>query len=409
MVEHQMAFNTIKALGVSCECLTTIDHTNLGDNKVFVTCNASDWRTRATLSFGPSWELACPVAFDSMQLKGAEKNYPIHEKELLAIIRTLKKWRLDLLGIPIVVYSDHCTLQNFDTQRDLSCRQLCWQEFMSQYDMTIIYIPGEDNTVADTLSRVLDGTFLGESINTPFHTNKPGINATLSITTDPSVLCTIQEGYNTDDFCKKVIATADPMKGISQANGLWYIGDRLLIPRAGSIWEDLFRLAHDSSGHFGTDKSYATLRDAYYWPNMHRNLEKAYIPSCTDCLRNKSSMRRPTGPLHPLPIPDNRGDSVAIDFIGPLPLDEGFDCILSMTDRLGSDIRIIPTQLTITAEDLALLFFNNWYCENGLPQDIISNHDKLFVSKFWRALHNLTGVKLKPSSAYHPETNGSSE
>jgi hypothetical protein len=53
---------------------------------------------------------------------------------------------------------------------------------------------------------------------------------------------------------------------------------------------------------------------------------------------NKSSTRKPTGPLHPLSIPDDRGDSVAIDFIGPLPLDKNFNCILSMTDCLGSDI-----------------------------------------------------------------------
>ena len=113
---HQCAFESIKALVVSRECLTTIDHANLGDNKVFVTCDASDWRTGAALSVGTSWELARPVAFDSMQLKGAEKNYPVHEKELLAIIRALKKWRSDLLGIPIYVYTDHRTLQNFDTQ-----------------------------------------------------------------------------------------------------------------------------------------------------------------------------------------------------------------------------------------------------------------------------------------------------
>ena len=55
-----------------------------------------------------------------MQLKPAEKNYLIHEKELLAIIHALKKWRSDLLGIPIYVYTDHRTLENFDTQRDLS-------------------------------------------------------------------------------------------------------------------------------------------------------------------------------------------------------------------------------------------------------------------------------------------------
>ena len=87
--------------------------------------------------------------------------------------------------------------------------------------------------------------------------------------------------------------------------------------------------------------------------------ETAYIPSCTECLRNKSSTHKPTGPLHPLPIPDTRGDSVAMDFIGPLPLDENFDCILSMTDQLGSDIRIIPTRLDITAENLAVIFYES--------------------------------------------------
>jgi hypothetical protein len=253
-----------------------------------------------------------------------------------------------------------------------------------------VYIPGEDNTVADALSRVLDGTFPGETPNTVEH----AINATLTISTDNSVIQQIRDGYESDDFCKKIMDPLFSMKGFTSANGLWYIGDRLLIPRVGNIREQLFQLAHDTSGHFGADKSYASLRDAYYWPNMRRDLEKAYIP---DCLRNKSSTRKPTGPLHPLPIPDERGDSVAIDFIGPLPMDEGHDCILTMTDRLGSDIRIIPTNTTITAEDLALIFFEHWYCENGLPRDIISDRDKLFLSKFWRALHDLTGVKLKLS------------
>ena len=183
--EHNTAFEAIKALVISRECLTTIDHENLGDNKVFVTCNASDWRTGSVLSVGTSWETARPVAFDLMQLKGAEKNYPMHEKELLAVVCALKKWRSDLLGIPIYIYTDHRTLQNFDTQRDLSHRQLRWQELMSQYDMEIVYIPGEDNTVADALSHVPDGAFPGESLeNDP----RPSINVILSITTDPSIL-----------------------------------------------------------------------------------------------------------------------------------------------------------------------------------------------------------------------------
>ena len=49
-------------------------------------------------------------------------------------------------------------------------------------------------------------------------------------------------------------------------------------------------------------------------------------------------MQKPAGPLNPLPIPDEHGDSVTMDFIGPLLLDEGFDCILSITDQLHSDV-----------------------------------------------------------------------
>jgi hypothetical protein len=135
----------------------------------------------------------------------------------------------------------------------------------------------------------------------------------------------------------------------------------------------------------------------------------AYIPSCADCQRNKSTTTNPIGPLHPLPIPDSRCDSVAIDFIGPLPLDGGFDTIITFTDRLGSDIQIVPTVSTLTAEQLAEVFFDKWYCENGLPLDIVSDRDKLFMSRFWKTLHRLTGVKLKMSTSYHPETDGSSE
>jgi hypothetical protein len=98
-----------------------------------------------------------------------------------------------------------------------------------------------------------------------------------------------------------------------------------------------------------------------------------------------------------------------MDFIGPLPINEGYDCILTITDCLGADIRIVPTKTTITAKDLAIIFFNTWYCENGLPNDIVCDHDKIFVSRFWKVLMKLTGVKLKMWSTYHPETDGSSK
>jgi hypothetical protein len=132
-------------------------------------------------------------------------------------------------------------------------------------------------------------------------------------------------------------------------------------------------------GHFGAEKAYANLRESYYWPNMRKDLEDAYVPGCIECQCNKSRTTKPQGLLHPLPVPDERGSLVAMNFVGPLPEDEGFNCILTMTDRLGSDIRIVPTRTDITAKLLASLFCKHWYCENGLPTDIVSDRDKLFM------------------------------
>jgi hypothetical protein len=142
---------------------------------------------------------------------------------------------------------------------------------------------------------------------------------------------------------------------------------------------------------------------------MWKDLAKAYIPACMDCMCDKGQTSKLSSPLHPLPIPEGCRDSIAINFIRSFPQDNCFNCIVTITDHLGSDIWIAPTHIAILAECFATQFFDLWYCENELLLSIVSNHNKIFVSKFWKALMTLTGVKLKMSSAYHPETDGSNE
>ena len=199
------------------------------------------------------------------------------------------------------------------------------------------------------------------------------------------------------------------MELVRLANSFWFIENRLIVPNIKNICESLFRLAHDAMGHFRSDKCIDSLQKSFYWPNMHCNLENAYIPSCADCQRNKSSTTRPVGPLHPLPIPDACCNSVAIDFIGPLPINNGYNKIITFTNHLGSDIQSVPSISSLTAEQLAEIFFDKWYCKNSLPRNIFSDHDKLFMSQFWKRLHELTSVKLKMSTSYHLQTDGSSE
>jgi len=237
--------------------------------------------------------------------------------------------------------------------------------------------------------------------------NVVGVVSTTSL--DRSLVLNILTGYMEDPFCCKLFESFDSIPQLHEKDGLLYLTDRLVIPCIRSLQEKFFHTAHDAAGHFGADKTYAALRKLFYWPNMCCDLMEVYIPACAACMRNKSTMTTPAGPLHPLPIPDGRGDSIAVDFVGPLPEDQGYNMLVTITDHLGADIRLIPCCNMITAPRFAALFFDHWYCENSLPCEVISDCDKLFLSRFWKTLHTLMGVKLKMSSAYHPQTDGASE
>jgi hypothetical protein len=104
-----------KKLVTSTDCLTTIDPSLMPQYRIFVTTDSSDRGSGTILSFGPSYALTWPVAYDSRSFKRAELNYPVHKEELLAIIRALSKWCTDLLGHHFKIWTDHKTLEHFET------------------------------------------------------------------------------------------------------------------------------------------------------------------------------------------------------------------------------------------------------------------------------------------------------
>lgn len=260
--QHQHAFDEIKRLAISTECLTTIDASTMPNNKIFVTTDASDYGCGAVLSFGPSRELARPVAYESRSFKEAELNYLVHEKELLAIVHALWKWRTDLLGFQFEVWTDHRTLEHFGKQRDLSRRQARWMEFLSQYDATIHYLPSKKNTAADALSRLPEKTthIVGAILNDKSIISRFDLEDT--------ILEQIRNGYSTDPYTKTLEAAAPSMPNIHFTNGYWFVDNRLFVPKVTHVREALFRIAHDNLGHFGAPKSFHTLHDSFYWPNM---------------------------------------------------------------------------------------------------------------------------------------------
>ncbi len=156
-------------------------------------------------------------------------------------------------------------------------------EFLSQYDATICYIPGERNNMADALSHLPDQTIPTVASTISNHSSHSHFHL------EDSFLDKIKEGYNSDPFTNKLRTASKGMDNICSKNGYWFINNQLFIPNVPHIQEGLFRLAHDSMGHFGSTKSYTSLKDSYYWPNMQCDLKNGYIPACLGCQRNKSA------------------------------------------------------------------------------------------------------------------------
>jgi RNase H-like domain found in reverse transcriptase len=121
-----------------------------------VTTDASDYGIGGVLE--QEWpDGAHPVAYVSRKLSDPERNYPTHDRELLAIIHVVMELRCYLHGSTFTIQTDHHPLRYLDTQPHLSKRQVRWVDALAEYDYAIRYIRGKWNILADTLSRRPDG------------------------------------------------------------------------------------------------------------------------------------------------------------------------------------------------------------------------------------------------------------
>jgi hypothetical protein len=208
-----------------------------------------------------------PAAFHSRSLNQAERNYPTHDKEMLAIIDCLKKWEPVLTGTRFEILTDHAPLTHWKTQKDLSPRQIRWNETLSRFDTDIHHIPGITNTAADALSRYpyvqdvkveegLEGGFVGideEGLAMGFELVEDGsaegwsdegtieeevgseeTNSTTVVSMDLDILDVIRDSYEDDTFFQPVLANPDRYPAYSFHNGLVYLRERLCIPSAKS-------------------------------------------------------------------------------------------------------------------------------------------------------------------------------
>ena len=142
---------------------------------------------------------------------------------------------------------------------------------------------------------------------------------------------------------------------------------------------------------------------------MHKDVH-GYVTHCQKYQVNKAKRLKAGGLLQPLEIPNGKWESISTDFIVGLPTtSRGHDAIWVVVDRLTKMCQFVPTKTTIKTPELARLFVDNIYRLYGLPASILSDHNRNFDSRFWRAVFKRLDTLLHLSTADHPQTDGQTE
>ena len=365
------AFRTLINAFTSAPVLALPDH----DKPFRLITDASDFATGAILEQPDALNRWHPVAYFSKSLQPAERNYEIHDKELLAIIRALETFRhylegrLDVLDI----WSDHGNLVYFNTKQKLTRRQARWALFLSRFHFCILHKPGVYNK-SDTLSQRPDHREGMEHDNeervllkTKYFTIRAARPATITVQGDTSLRDKIRAAQDYDTEVSKALESIIKNGPRSVTKGLedWNLEDGIIlfkghvyVPKNPDLRKEIVKRYHDhiAAGHPGRWKTYELVSREFWWPGMSVFV-KDYVDGCATCQSTKVRPRTQV-PLKPNQVPTDVWGVITMDFITDLPLSQGFDSLFVVVDRFSKAAIFLPCHKTITADGTAKLYLD---------------------------------------------------
>ena len=355
------AFNALKAAFMKAPVLQYPDQ----DCEFWLETDASEFAVGGVLSVKGDDGDFRPVTYMSHSMTPPERNYPIHDKEMLAIIKATECWRHYLEATPYAfeIYMDHNNLTYFMRSQNLSKQQAHWQLWMSHFNYSLVYWKGTAMHIANPLSR-----------------------------------CSNHYIHSSEDNKEQVLLQSEAVHKIIDASEKSHDDHQTII----SEFHDL-----PAAGHKGNKATYNVLQKHYWWKGMKEQVQQ-YIKHCQDCQKGKAMNKAPPGELLPLPTPQSPWQDITVDFT-EMPESLRYNNILVVIDQFSKEAIFIPCTKEENTLTTAELFRDHIWCQHGLPSSVVSNRGSIFASHFMGELYKILEIKRKMSTAFHPQTDGQTE
>jgi transposase InsO family protein len=396
--KQQLAFDQIKQMVCNPPVLKYPDF-----SKPFVLwTDASDHAVGGILMQG-----AGPIAFESRKLKDSEKNYSTTDKECLAFVYCIGKFRCYLEGTPFVVKCDHKALQYLMSKRDLTRRQARWLEKLSDFKFSIEHVPGKDNGAADALSRVQHPP--------PATGDTTAIDGSICMLNQdpgdiwPEYVGAYKAKQLPNDLPKDILMKLEQHANnfeIHEGTLYYKRGEKALryIPLVERV--DTIQRFHESVGHLGVQSTLSLLQERIWFPRLSTFVSQL-IQHCPTCQLHQRGRQR-TEPLHPLPTapPFHRWH---IDFVGQLPTTRRGNKFLLIAVDHATKWTVMKAVPDRSERTVARFLYEDIFLHYGAPTEIVSDRAKEFMGRVLKRYERFLQVRHKFTSPYHPRTNGAVE
>ncbi|KAI3749744.1 hypothetical protein L2E82_20360 [Cichorium intybus] len=375
-----------------------------------IMCDASDYAVGAVLGQRVD-KKPVVICYSSKTFSEAQLNYTTTEKELLAVVYALDKFRSYIWGSKVILYTDHSAIRHLMEKKETKPRLIRWVLLLQEFDIEIRDKKGSKNVVADHLSRIQTDEIQGETIREDFPDEQ--LFSVQQLPWFANLVNYFVTGKTPPHWTtqQKRYFFSQTKQYLWEDPDLFKIGADQVIRRCvpNNEQTDILRHCHSYAcgGHFSAKKTgHRVLQSGFFWPSLFKDAY-TYVKACDRCQKMGGISRRDMMPMSPILIVEIF-DVWGIDFMGPFPTSFGNLYILLAVDYVS---KWVEAEATRTNDHSVVCKFvkKNIFSRHGIPRTIISDGGSHFKNRHFAKVLKHYGVTHKIGTPYHPQTSGQAE